>query len=89
MKIISGNQGSGKTRALVAEASHSNGVIVCRDVERMIEKIHAYGYIGIDVVSYDEFIENALWKDGRKYYVRRAEELLEALNVESASITIN
>ena len=89
MKIISGNQGSGKTRVLVAKAAHSNGVIVCGDVERMIEKIHAYGYTGIDVVSYDEFIENALWKDGRKYYVRRAEELLKALNVESASITIN
>ena len=46
---------SGKTSRLLLLAKENNGIVVCRNPERMREKAYGYGLTGIDFVSYEDF----------------------------------
>ena len=47
---------SGKTSRLLLLAKESNGIVVCHSPYMMQEKAYAYGIVGIDFMSYDEYI---------------------------------
>ena len=46
---------SGKTSRLLLLAKENNGIVVCKNPEKMREKAHAYGLTGIEFVSYRDF----------------------------------
>lgn len=59
MFVISGASGIGKTKTLcnyIYENYLEQGVLVCKDTIKMLKKIHAWGYGGIKVINYDEFL---------------------------------
>lgn len=56
-KIIE-DRGTGKTKRLMAEAYENNGIFVCQNAYHMREKANAYGFVGLHIVSFEEFIEN-------------------------------
>jgi len=56
--IIKG-PGCGKTKELIEIAAEEHSVIVCQNVDRMLEKIHAYGYTGIEVISFADYLTHA------------------------------
>ena len=55
MFIISGEKGTGKTRALLEKANVENGIIVCENPDKMRERAHRYGIVGLEIISYDSF----------------------------------
>ena len=58
MQKIIGGQGTGKTKELIRIAYEKNATVVCETPDRMVEKMHAYGYVGIRCISYEEYISN-------------------------------
>ena len=56
MEKIIGGQGTGKTKQLIEIAHNKNAIIVCETPDRMIAKIHGYGYVGIQCISYAEYL---------------------------------
>lgn len=55
IKIID-RRGTGKTSRLFLLAKANNGVIVCKNPNRMREKAYAYGITGLDFISYTDYI---------------------------------
>ena len=56
-RIIDGRS-TGKTSRLLLLAKENNGIVVCAYPEWMKEKAYKYGLVGIDFISYEEFIDN-------------------------------
>ena len=54
-RIIDG-RGTGKTSRLMLLAKETNGTIVCGNPKAMREKALAYGIVGIDFISYNDFL---------------------------------
>lgn len=52
------NRDTGKTRRLMEECAKVNGVFVCFNPYRMIEKAKAYGLTGFDIISYREYMND-------------------------------
>ena len=72
MEKVIGGQGTGKTKALIEIAHKENAVIVCETPDRMIGKIHGYAYIGIECISYEDYIKlrtEDKVSTGKKYVV--------------------
>lgn len=55
-RIIDG-RGTGKTSRLMLLAKENNGVIVCANPAKMREKAEVYGIIGLEFLSYKDFME--------------------------------
>lgn len=55
-RIIDGRS-TGKTSRLMLLAKENNGIIVCHNPKALREKAYVYGIIGIDYLSYADFIE--------------------------------
>ena len=53
-RIIDG-KGTGKTSRLLLLAKENNGIVVCKNPEKMREKAHVYGLTGIDFISYEDY----------------------------------
>lgn len=53
-KIID-KRSSGKTSRLMLLAKENDGIIVCKNVDKMKEKAYAYGLVGIEFISYEDF----------------------------------
>lgn len=56
-KIIA-SRGTGKTRSLMEEAYKNNGLFVCQNASRMREKANAYGFHGLNIISFRDFIDD-------------------------------
>lgn len=56
MYQIIDKRASGKTSRLLLLAKESNGIVVCHNPYTMQEKAYLYGIVGIDFVSYDEYM---------------------------------
>lgn len=52
------DRGTGKTKRLMEEAYKNNGIFVCQNAYPMREKANAYGFAGLKIVSFEEFIED-------------------------------
>lgn len=91
MKVISGARGTGKTKRLIEEASTMNGTIVCKYPEKMLEKIFYYGYRGVQVIGYDQYLSNTDTASSN-YLIDEIEDFLSFLSNDHgkvSALTIN
>ena len=88
MKIIFGNPGSGKTKALLELSAKNNIPVLCESaqrVQRLLVKAEGYGYRIPSPVTVDELNESVT-----AVYVDDIKHVLECvLNVRLAGITVN
>jgi hypothetical protein len=49
---------SGKTSRLMLLAKENNGVLVCNDPYSMRNKAYAYGLVGFDIISYQDYLND-------------------------------
>lgn len=56
MYQIIDKRANGKTSRLLLLAKENNGIVVCRAPHLMKEKAYNYGIVGIDFMSYDEYV---------------------------------
>ena len=73
-RIIDG-RGTGKTGRLMLLAKETNGTIVCSNPRAMKDKALAYGIIGIDFISYNDFLFGA-GSDIGDYYIDELESFI-------------
>jgi hypothetical protein len=57
MKAIIDGRGTGKTSRLLLLAKENDGVIVCHNPEDLRYKAYSYGLVGIDFISFNDYIE--------------------------------
>lgn len=55
---------SGKTKNLLLAAEREGGIVVCRNPERMTEKAHSLGIVGLRIIHYTEVKPN-----GEPYFI--------------------
>lgn len=86
VKSIIRSRGTGKTKELIEQAVNLNATIVCEDVDRMTQKIHAYGYTGIRVISYLEFwaVEDQI--DSNGYCIDELEKFCEVVGIKAFTL---
>lgn len=86
MFVVSGAAGIGKTKALcnyVYENYLERGVLVCRDTTKMLNKLHNWGYKGIKVVDYDEFLNmSAKERCNHLYYIDNVNRFMSYAGVD-------
>lgn len=78
-RIISG-VGTGKTKQLMYEAWHNNGIYVCQNEPRMREKANIYGFVGLKIISFSEFISDIMSQHLEadvKFYIDELEEFVD------------
>ena len=73
-RIIDG-RGTGKTGRLMLLAKETNGTIICSNPRAMKEKAFSYGIVGVDFISYNDFLYGAGCEVGN-YYIDELEEFL-------------
>lgn len=88
MKLIFGNPGSGKTKALLELSAKNNIPVLCESqarVERLLVKAKGYGYdIPLPVTM------NSLSEDVKEVYIDDIKRVLDAvLHTSLAGITVN
>lgn len=83
MFIISGRRGTGKTKALLERAKAEGGIVVCRDPDKMRERAHRYGIVGLDIVGY-----NDLYVDGKPVYIHDINNFIEHTMPEAKGYTL-
>ena len=76
-RIIDG-RGTGKTSRLMLLAKENNGVIVCANPQKMREKAEVYGIIGLEFISYKEFMEQPS-DPFTNYYIDELEGYIKTL----------
>ena len=59
MYRIIDSKSTGKTSRLMLLAKEHNGVIVCNNPESLRQKAYSYGIVGIEFVSYRDYIDGA------------------------------
>ena len=84
MFIISGEKGTGKTRALLERASAEGGTVVCKDPEAMRVRAHKYGIVGLDIKGYGD-----AYSAGRPVYIHDINKFIEYGLPEAAGYTLN
>jgi len=93
MKKVIGGQGTGKTRELIELARQENAVIVCETPERMIDKIHGYGYVGITCISYADYLALGIDREnapaGKKYVVDDVEAMLYYISKGTIAFSVS
>ena len=83
MFIISGEKGTGKTKALLEKAQSEGGIVVCRDPEKMRERAHRYGIVGLDIVGYGD-----LYVAGKPVYIHDINKFIEHNIPEAKGYTL-
>lgn len=80
-RIISG-RATGKTSQLMLLAKENNGTIVCSNPNAMKVKAENYGIIGINFISYHDFL-NSKGKDLGKYYIDELESFVKHITIST------
>lgn len=70
------NRSSGKTGRLMLLAKDTEGSIVCANPRALEEKARAYGIVGINFISYYDFL-HSIGTDIGKYYIDELESFLK------------
>ena len=88
MKLIFGNPGSGKTKALLGLSAKNNIPVLCESqarVERLLTKARGYGYdIPLPITL------NGLTDSVKEVYIDDIKRVLDAaLNISLEGITVN
>ena len=84
MFIISGEKGTGKTKALLERAKAENGIVVCKDPEAMRNRAYDYGIVGLDIVGYGD-----LYLAGKPVYIHDINKFIEHNMPEATGYTLN
>jgi hypothetical protein len=83
MFIISGEKGTGKTRALLEKAKAEGGIIVCENPDKMRERAYKYGIVGLDIVAYGD-----LYLAGKPVYIHDINKFIEHNMPEAKGYTL-
>ena len=81
-RIIEG-RGTGKTSRLMLLAKETNGTIVCNNPAAMEQKARAYGMVGINFISYGDFLRSR-GEELNNYYIDEAEAFISYVAAVSA-----
>ena len=84
MFIISGEKGTGKTKALLERAKEANGIVVCKDPEAMRERAYKYGIVGLDFVAYGD-----IYLAGKPVFIHDINKFIEHNVPEATCYTLN
>lgn len=86
-EIIRGN-GTGKTKELLEYAWKEHAIVVCKNPMRMVEKSQFYNMFGLEVISYQEFLNKTGTEyPNRKFVIDEVSELLEYQNIIGYTMT--
>lgn len=77
MFSISGEKGSGKTRALIEKVKMEDGILVCADTATMRERAHKYGITGLNLISYDDLYECKIDSYGKPLYIHDINQFIK------------
>jgi hypothetical protein len=77
MFVVSGGKGTGKTKELAQKAKETNGILVCENPTKMRERIYKYGITGVNIISYDDFVDCSVTVYGQPIYIHNLEELIK------------
>ena len=93
IKVID-KKATGKTGRLLLLAKEQNGVVVCNNPDKIRAKAHNYGIVGVDIVSYEEYIDfldgygnNIL--TGRPIFIDELDSLLRQLDINIKGYSIS
>lgn len=75
VKIID-KRATGKTGRLMLLAKENNGTIVCSNPTAMREKAECYGIIGLDFISYQDWLQSDIKSN---YYIDEIDCLLNCI----------
>ena len=93
MQKIIGGQGTGKTKQLIEIAHQKNAIIVCETPERMVAKVHGYGYVGIQCISYAEYLaagaDPEAQTSGKQYVVDDIEAFLYFISKGTIAFSVS
>lgn len=95
MYQIIDKKSSGKTSRLLLLAKENNGVVVCKDPQKMRDKAHNYGITGIDFISYSQFdsdVSQSYPSDtnyGKPVFIDEIDEYLKQLHYNIQGYTIS
>lgn len=81
-RIIEG-RGTGKTSRLMLLAKETNGTIVCSNPTAMEQKAKAYGIVGINFISYGDFLRSR-GKELNSYYIDEVEMFISYVAAATA-----
>ena len=77
MYRIIDNRASGKTSRLMLLAKESNAIFVCGDPRAMEVKAHAYGIVGINFISYYNYLNSMRGEEERPVVIDELESFLK------------
>ena len=81
MKRIIDEPCTNKTYKLLQYAKENDAMVVCSNVSSMRNKALSYNIVGIDFISYYDFIH--FGTEGKKYCIDELEDLVKFLRWES------
>lgn len=86
-KIIDGRS-TGKTSRLLLLAKENNGIVVCSNPFALKEKAYAYGIVGIDFISYSEYLANPKFTN-RPIFIDEIELFLRRMDGKIMGYTLS
>ena len=65
---------SGKTKKLLLAAEREGGTVMCRNPERMLEKAHSLGIVGLSIIGYKDLPanDNPLFIDALEAFIKES-----------------
>ena len=82
-RIIDG-RGTGKTSRLILLAKESGATVVCSNPSAMEVKARNYGIIGVDFISYSQYLQTISGeKLGKKYMIDELDAFLDYISHNS------
>lgn len=89
VKVID-KRSTGKTGRLLLLAKENNGIVVCHNPIVMKEKSLAYGIVGIDFISYDDYaFQTAEYDHSKPVYIDELELFLQKIDTNIQGFTLS
>ena len=86
MYRIIDSRASGKTSRLMLLVKESDGILVCRDPEKARIKASNYGFNGMNIISYGEYLDE---KYDKKCFIDDLEDFVKFLGNDLSGYTIS
>lgn len=88
MYRIIDDRSSGKTSRLLLLAKENNGIVVCHNPRGMRAKANAYGLVGFDIISYEDYL-NKDYEHGKPCFIDELENFVCWLNNDLKGYTLS
>ena len=91
MNRIIDKRNTGKTSRLFLLAKENNGIIVCSNPIAMRDKAYAYGIVGIDFISYEQYLYQAIedYDSSKPVYIDELDRLLLIYDPQIAGYSLS